>query len=72
MTDVKNSEQSSGTDGSRAVTVPDELGAIGFRLAADLLEDEADRLAAQPMIAVSFQQMADWLRQVAVQVPEAA
>jgi hypothetical protein len=56
----------------RTVTVPDELGSFGMTFAADVLEDEADRMAGNPMFMQSLQQVADFLRQVAAQVPEAA
>jgi hypothetical protein len=56
---------------SRAVTVPNELGRLGFTLAADILEEAADQMAAHPFHMQSLQQVADFLRSTAAAVPEA-
>lgn len=56
----------------RTVVVPDELGRLGMSLAADILEDAADQMAAHPLHMQSVQQVADFLRRAAAEVPEAA
>ena len=52
----------------RMVRVPDDLGAIGLGASADILELGADQVK-NIWEKESLQMVADWLRQVAVQVP---
>lgn len=59
------------TTTGRMVVVPGELGRLGMSLAADILEDAADQMAAHPFHMQSVQQVADFLRQTAAKVPEA-
>lgn len=58
-------------DMSRVVVVPDNIGRLGLSLAADILEEAADQMAALPFHMQSLQQVADFLRSTAAAVPEA-
>jgi hypothetical protein len=55
----------------RTVVVPDELGALGMGFAADILEEAADQMGEHPFHMQSLQQVADFLRHAAAEVPEA-
>lgn len=57
---------------SRTVVVPGELGRLGMSLAADILEEAADQMSAHPFHMQSVQQVADFLRRAAAEVPDAA